>query len=167
MDWSRVSCGLACGWRLRGTGAFISYSHHGHRVARWCHSELSRQGVPRKLRTLVTANSSNISPIFLDEQSVAAASVISAELKAARRESRYLIVVCSPFAVASSYLCEEIRYFRSLGRSDRILCLVASGVPNASECMKWARVSEFEIEIDGKKVIEYRATTRIYFDIER
>ena len=33
--------------------------------------------------------------------------------------------------------------------------------------MKWARVSEFEMQIDGKKVIEYRATARIYFDIER
>jgi dodecin len=32
--------------------------------------------------------------------------------------------------------------------------------------MKWARVSEFEMGIDGKKVIEYRATTRIYFDVE-
>ena len=33
--------------------------------------------------------------------------------------------------------------------------------------MKWARVSEFEMLIDGKKVAEYRATARIYFDIER
>jgi dodecin len=33
--------------------------------------------------------------------------------------------------------------------------------------MKWARVSEFEMLVDGKKIAEYRATTRIYFDIER
>ena len=33
--------------------------------------------------------------------------------------------------------------------------------------MKWARVAEFEMIIDGKKISEYRATTRIYFDIER
>jgi flavin-binding protein dodecin len=32
--------------------------------------------------------------------------------------------------------------------------------------MKWARVSEFEMELDGKKITQYRATTRIYFDIE-
>jgi flavin-binding protein dodecin len=31
--------------------------------------------------------------------------------------------------------------------------------------MKWARVAEFEMLIDGKKVAEYRATARIYFDI--
>ncbi len=33
--------------------------------------------------------------------------------------------------------------------------------------MKWARVAEFEIVVDGKKIVEYRATARIYFEIER
>lgn len=33
--------------------------------------------------------------------------------------------------------------------------------------MKWARVAEFEMILDGKKISEYRATTRIYFDVER
>ncbi|HEV2113500.1 MAG TPA: dodecin domain-containing protein [Terriglobales bacterium] len=32
--------------------------------------------------------------------------------------------------------------------------------------LKWARVSEFEMELDGKKITQYRATTKIYFDIE-
>ena len=33
--------------------------------------------------------------------------------------------------------------------------------------LKWARVGEFEMKIDGKKVTEYRATAKIYFDVER
>ena len=33
--------------------------------------------------------------------------------------------------------------------------------------MKWARISELEVELDGKKILRYRATARIYFDIER
>lgn len=33
--------------------------------------------------------------------------------------------------------------------------------------MKWARVAEFEMLIDDKKIAEYLATARIYFDIER
>ena len=32
--------------------------------------------------------------------------------------------------------------------------------------MKWARVSEFEVKLDGKNITEYRATARIYFDVE-
>jgi flavin-binding protein dodecin len=33
--------------------------------------------------------------------------------------------------------------------------------------MKWARVAELEMELDGKKIAQYRATTKIYFDIEK
>jgi flavin-binding protein dodecin len=32
--------------------------------------------------------------------------------------------------------------------------------------LKWARVAELEMEPDGKKIAQYRATTKIYFDIE-
>jgi flavin-binding protein dodecin len=33
--------------------------------------------------------------------------------------------------------------------------------------LKWARVGELEMELDGKTITQYRATTRIYFNIER
>ena len=33
--------------------------------------------------------------------------------------------------------------------------------------MKWARVSDLEMELEGNKITQYRATARIYFDIER
>jgi flavin-binding protein dodecin len=32
--------------------------------------------------------------------------------------------------------------------------------------LKWARVGELEMKLDGKKIAEYRATTKIYFDVE-
>lgn len=33
--------------------------------------------------------------------------------------------------------------------------------------IRWARVGELEMKLDGAKVLEYRATTHIYFDLER
>ena len=33
--------------------------------------------------------------------------------------------------------------------------------------MRWARVEEMEMELDGLKVKSYRTTVRIYFNIER
>ena len=33
--------------------------------------------------------------------------------------------------------------------------------------MKWARVAELEMELDGKKITKYRTTTKIYFEIEK
>ena len=32
--------------------------------------------------------------------------------------------------------------------------------------LKWARVAELEMELEGQKITQYRATTKIYFDIE-
>lgn len=33
--------------------------------------------------------------------------------------------------------------------------------------LKWARVSDLEMELEGAKVKSYRATVRLYFDVER
>lgn len=33
--------------------------------------------------------------------------------------------------------------------------------------MRWARVAELEMQLDGKKITAYRATARIYFEVER
>lgn len=32
--------------------------------------------------------------------------------------------------------------------------------------LKWARVAELEMELDGKKITQYRTTTKIYFNVE-
>jgi len=32
--------------------------------------------------------------------------------------------------------------------------------------MKWAHVDSLDMQLDGKKVLQYRATTKIYFDVE-
>ena len=33
--------------------------------------------------------------------------------------------------------------------------------------VKWARISDLELELEGAKVKAYRATAHIYFDVER
>jgi len=42
-----------------------------------------------------------------------------------------------------------------------------AGAAKTVRGMKCGRVADFEMLLDGKKIAEYRATTRIYFDIER
>ena len=32
--------------------------------------------------------------------------------------------------------------------------------------LKWARVGELEMELDDGKITQYRATTKLYFDVE-
>lgn len=33
--------------------------------------------------------------------------------------------------------------------------------------LKWARIADLEMRLDEKKVVEYLATARIYFDVKR
>ena len=33
--------------------------------------------------------------------------------------------------------------------------------------LKWARVADLEMELEGKKITQYRTTTKIYFDVEK
>jgi flavin-binding protein dodecin len=33
--------------------------------------------------------------------------------------------------------------------------------------IKWAHVDSFDMQLDGGKVMLYRATTKIYFDVEK
>src|SRR2546428_12634805 len=47
--------------------------------------------------------------------------------------------------------------------ADNAVATAAETVRN----LRWARVSELEMELDGKKVKSYRVTVRIYFDLER
>jgi len=39
--------------------------------------------------------------------------------------------------------------------------------PKTVRGMKWARIAELEMELDGKKIVKYCTTTKIYFDIEK
>jgi flavin-binding protein dodecin len=32
--------------------------------------------------------------------------------------------------------------------------------------IKWAHVDSLDMQLDGAKVLQYRATTKIYFDVE-
>ena len=44
-----------------------------------------------------------------------------------------------------------------------------SAVKEASKTVrgiKWAHVESFDMLVDGDKVVQYRATTKIYFDVE-
>ncbi len=108
--------------------AFISYSHQDESWADWLHAQLEGFEPPTNLPRL--------SPIFQDKQELAASSGLSASIDAALADAEYLLVVCSPAAVASRWVTAEIEHFLSLGRQDYIFCLIVDGVPGSidAEC---------------------------------
>lgn len=112
--------------------AFISYSHHDRRVANLLVDRLSNAKVPKPQRARVIESRAHFAPVFLDTREAAASPRLDEELQIALRASAKLIVLCSPFSAQSKHVADEIRYFQEIGRSADILCLIVSGVPNAS-----------------------------------
>lgn len=116
--------------------AFISYSHRDTPVANWLHRKLEQYRIPKRLIGRATALGDvppRLFPIFKDREELPVSSSLDENIQTALRESRFLIVICSPGAAQSHWVNEEIRLFKSLGREGRVLSLIASGEPNATD----------------------------------
>jgi eukaryotic-like serine/threonine-protein kinase len=115
--------------------AFISYSHADRAWADWLHRALERYRVPYRLVGTATAAGlvpRRIAPVFLDRIELAATTDLDSTIADALRASRSLIVICSPAAVASPRVIQEIEAFHDL-KQGRVLCLIVAGRPNAEE----------------------------------
>ncbi len=116
--------------------AFISYSHRDRRWGDWLHRALETYRVPARLTRQAGRDGAlprRIMPVFRDREELPTASNLGEAINQALKDSRYLIVICSPAAAHSIWVNEEVRSFKRMGRSDRIMCLVVDGEPNATD----------------------------------
>lgn len=125
--------------------AFISYSHVDRKWARWLHRSLESYRLPAGLETPGGGGRrGRLRPIFRDRDELPSAADLSGAVQEALEQSETLIVVCSPSAAASPWVAAEIRAFRELGRSNRILCYIVGGEPGGDpgeECLPAALVA--------------------------
>src|SRR5712692_5635279 len=79
-------------------------------------------------------------------------------------------VCCAPTARPERRIVMTQKVIEVVGTSKESFAKAAeNAVAEAAKTvrgMKWARVAELEMELDGKKIAQYRTTTKIYFDIE-
>jgi eukaryotic-like serine/threonine-protein kinase len=116
--------------------AFISYSHADEAWAAWLHKALERYRVPARLvgrQTPVGEVPRKLFPVFRDRDELAGSAELGPELQKALKQSHSQIVICSPRAAQSRWVNEEIKYFKSLGRADRVFALIVDGEPHALE----------------------------------
>jgi WD40 repeat protein len=117
---------------------FLSYRHADDRAqdrgwATWLHQEIERYDVPAEL--VGTRNSrgdvipERIYPVFRDEVSLPADADLSRSIVQALDRSRVLVVLCSPRAVESRYVAEEVLHFKRTGKADRIVAAILDGEP--------------------------------------
>lgn len=115
--------------------AFISYNHQDEAWATWLHRSLEAYRLPRGVAGSDFRGETvpkHLRPVFRDRDELAGGSDLGGKLRRSLRDSRTLIVICSEKSARSKWVNEEIRYFKSLGREDRVLCLIVSGEPYAS-----------------------------------
>jgi hypothetical protein len=101
----------------------------------WLHKSLETYRVPKKIvgrPTRLGIIPRRIFPVFRDRDELPGAADLGGKLKNALRQSRYLIVICSPHSAKSQWVNEEVKTFKALGREDRVLCLIVGGEPFAS-----------------------------------
>ncbi len=116
--------------------AFISYSHRDRKWSAWLQRALESYRVPKRLVGIESDFGPvprRLEPVFRDREDLPSASDLSATVKEALEASEALIVVCSPAAVQSIWVNEEVQYFSSLGRQDRIFALIVDGDPQAKD----------------------------------
>ncbi|MBR5345041.1 MAG: SEL1-like repeat protein [Clostridia bacterium] len=110
--------------------AFISYSHKDMRWARWIQERLESYRLPKDLLEESEVKKQNLK-VFRDQTDLAGVE-LQASLQRELEACRTMIVICSPNSAASTWVNEEIRYFKSLGRADSIIPFIVDGEPESS-----------------------------------
>lgn len=139
--------------------AFISYRHSDNKGAdrewaTWLHREIEQYEVPAEL--IATKNKrgdtipERIYPVFRDEESLPADADLSTSISEALDRSKFLIVLCSPKAVESEYVAQEIQHFKNGGKSDRIIAAIIAGEPGDTESECFPLPLQEVVTPDGK-----------------
>ena len=116
--------------------AFLSYSHADQQVAEWLHEEIEKFRVPKRLVGRLTEHGvvpRRLTPVFRDRGELAAADDLGEEIEEALAGSRFMIVLCSPAAVASRWTNAEIAAFKRLRPDGDIFAAIIAGEPFASD----------------------------------
>lgn len=121
--------------------AFISYRHvePDRSEAKWLYEALLSYRVPATIAS-PHVEKRRLGRIFRDNEEIEAGPSVREKLHEKLRESRFLIVVCSPRTPARDvehrlvrgYIDLEVEHFRELGRAPRIIPLIIEGEPD--EC---------------------------------
>ncbi len=117
--------------------AFISYSSQDLKWGKRLQRKLERYKMPSSLCSKHGWKRHPINPVFFAPTDIQPGD-LSEELKKRLRESRHLIVICSPASAKSQWVAKEIRYFYDLGRASDIHLFIVDGEPGsgdpATEC---------------------------------
>ena len=170
--------------------AFLSYSPEDNcekrpeapdmcclRWGDWLHDVLATFSIPADFAGQVNARGEiipeRIDPIYQDQEAQTGNASLSESVRQALEQSKCLAVICSPRSAKSLHVNEAVRYFKQLGRGNRILSFVVAGEPNASDGSKPGKSPDDEcfvpalrhpVEPDGTLDTDRRDRRSIFAD---
>ena len=112
--------------------AFISYSSKDIKWGKQLHKKLESYRLPATICSKKGWKRKPIDPVFFAPYEIQPGD-LPEELKKRLRQSRNLIVICSPNSAQSDWVAKEIAYFNSLNRSNSIYFFIIDGIPHSKE----------------------------------
>ncbi len=112
--------------------AFISYKREDKKEAKKLQHTLEYYRLPNKLRQENPELPEYVRPVFRDLTDLEVGE-LPEQIHKALNQSHFLIVVCSPRAAKSQWVNDEIEYFISLGKQEKIIPYIIEGVPHADD----------------------------------
>lgn len=109
--------------------AFISYRHSelDTMAAQKIHKELETFRIPKAIREKLGRK--RIGRVFIDQEELPVGSDLDDKIRQALEASEFLIIICSPRAKQSYWVCKEIETFIELHGRDKILAVLIEGEP--------------------------------------
>lgn len=120
--------------------AFISYKREDEKWAKWLQHKLEYYKIPLSVRKNNSDIPEQVRPVFKDTTDLSGG-VLEKAINEALESSKYLIVICSPRAAQSPWVCKEVQRFIDLGREEFVIPFIIDGTPNsddANECFPLA-----------------------------
>ena len=115
--------------------AFISYKREDEKWAKWLQDRLMHYKIPTKIRKQHPELPTVVHPVFRDSTDLCGG-VLADVINEALDSSRYLIVICSPRAAQSLWVCKEVEHFIETGREKEIIPFIIEGEPNSKDTAK-------------------------------
>ena len=114
--------------------AFISYRHNDldKFVAENLHRLLETYELPKNIKEKLGITGRTIKRVFRDQEELPLSSNLEDPIIEALKESKYLIVICSPRLKDSLWCKKEIETFKKLRGRKNIFCVLIEGEPSDS-----------------------------------
>lgn len=110
--------------------AFISYKREDERWAKWLQRKLEYYKLPSSVKQERPDLPDQIRPVFRDKSELSGG-VLAEVINKGLNNSQYLIVICSPRAAQSPWVCKEVQQFIDSGREEYIIPFIIGGTPNS------------------------------------